>query len=79
MFNYTEINLGCFIADALTQKKESKENKEWQNPEKKLNSMGISDRKEWKKWMITNHPDKNHQADQDLFEKVVSAGRTMSW
>jgi hypothetical protein len=42
-----------------------------------LNKIGITNRKEWKKWLLINHTDKNTEADLELCKKVISAGNNV--
>lgn len=42
-----------------------------------LIKMGISNKTEWKKWLLKNHPDKNPQIDQEIVKKVISKGKAL--
>jgi hypothetical protein len=40
-----------------------------------FDSLGIKDEKDWKKWLLRNHPDKNPNADMDLVGIVNNRAR----
>nr|WIL04156.1 hypothetical protein Clen_226 [Cedratvirus lena] len=40
-----------------------------------FDSLGIKDEKDWKRWLLKNHPDKNPNADTDLVGIVNSRAR----
>ncbi|SPN79622.1 Hypothetical protein BRZCDTV_445 [Brazilian cedratvirus IHUMI] len=40
-----------------------------------FDSLGIKDEKDWKKWLLKNHPDKNPNADIDLVGMVNNRAR----
>ena len=41
--------------------------------EKLLNENGIFSRKDWKRWMLKNHPDKNGEIDSELVGAINTA------
>lgn len=51
-------------------KSETRENNE-------LEKLGIRSKKEWKEWLLKNHPDKNPSIDQELVKRVIALGKTI--
>lgn len=43
-----------------------------------LRTLKITTKKEWKQWLLENHPDKGGK-DEALCQKVIEYGRTMGW
>lgn len=42
-----------------------------------LSKLNINNKKEWKDWLVKNHPDKG--GDSDLCSQVIDAGRNKNW
>lgn len=42
-----------------------------------LEKYNIKTRKEWRKWLLNNHPDKG--GDDELCSKIINAGRSKGW
>lgn len=40
-----------------------------------LKRLNITTKKEWKEWLLKNHPDKNPSSDQELVTKVIAQGK----
>lgn len=46
---------------------------------KVLKDNGIRDKKSWKLWLRSNHPDKNPQIKLELCQNIIREGRQMGW
>ena len=44
-----------------------------------LSNQGISTKKEWKTWLLKNHPDKVKDSDDLLLKDIITAGRGLGW
>lgn len=44
-----------------------------------LSKLNIHSKKEWKEWLLLNHPDKILNCDIDLCKEIITAGRTKGW
>jgi hypothetical protein len=57
--------------------KESSTNKTRPCSENILQQLNINNKKDWKKWLLKNHPDKG--GDNDLCGKVINTGKSRGW
>lgn len=44
-----------------------------------LKKYGINNKKDWKMWLVKNHPDKSPDTDQELVKSIITAGRKLGY